>query len=151
MPHAPIFHLGLISLGKGLLVGWIPSPYYKQGRLENQELCLNTSVRSRHGEAEENIGIIMPSEGWQPEKSKDMGLVLSSHQRLSHRDHLFTNQVTPGTVPKAEEDDSSQPNPCLGSNCGTLPRELYDVGLIRAYTRHILRRSPSQDAPVGNN
>ncbi|KAH7112733.1 hypothetical protein EDB81DRAFT_768292 [Dactylonectria macrodidyma] len=72
---------------------------YRQGRLENQELCLNTSVRSRHGEAE-NIGMIMLREGWQPEESRDMGLVLSSHQRLGHRDHLFTNLVTPGTPSK---------------------------------------------------
>lgn len=74
--------------------------------------------------------MIMPSEGWQPEESRDMGLVLGSHQRLSHRDHILTSLVTPGTASKAEEDDSSQPNPCLGSKGGTLPRELYDVGLI---------------------
>ncbi|KAH7114782.1 hypothetical protein B0J13DRAFT_613657 [Dactylonectria estremocensis] len=107
--------------------------------------------RSSNGEAEENIGMIMSSEGWQPEELRDMGIVLCSHQRLSHRGHLFTNQVTPGTASKAEEDDSSQPNPCLGSKCGTLPRELYDMGLIRAYTRHILRGSPSQNAPVDDN
>ncbi|KAH7115677.1 hypothetical protein EDB81DRAFT_767597 [Dactylonectria macrodidyma] len=81
------------------LIVKILSPYYRQGRLENQELCLNTSVRSRHGEAG-NIGMTMPSEGWQPEESRDMGLVLSSHQRLGHRDHLFTNLVTPGTPSK---------------------------------------------------
>ncbi|KAH7109159.1 hypothetical protein B0J13DRAFT_534829 [Dactylonectria estremocensis] len=86
-----------------------------------KELCLNTSVRSLHEEAKENIDMIMPSEGWRPEESRDMGLVLSSHQWLSHRDHLFTNQVTLGTVSKAEEGDSSQPNPCLGSKRGTLP------------------------------
>ncbi|KAH6983814.1 hypothetical protein EDB80DRAFT_783175 [Ilyonectria destructans] len=77
-----------------------------------------------------------------------MGLVLSSHQRLRHRGHVFTNQVPPGTVSKAEEDDSSQLNPCLGSKGGTQPRELYGVGLIRAYTRRILKRSPSQDVPL---
>ncbi|KAH8654687.1 hypothetical protein BGZ61DRAFT_486998 [Ilyonectria robusta] len=77
---------------------------YRQGRLENQELCLNKSVRSRHGEAEENISMIMLSEGWQPEESRDMGLVINSRRWLSHRDHLSTNQVTQGTASKAEEE-----------------------------------------------
>ncbi|KAH7118231.1 hypothetical protein B0J13DRAFT_613129 [Dactylonectria estremocensis] len=95
-----------VSNSDGLIVKMAGSPPPMQGRLENQELCLNKSVRSRHGEAE-NIGMIMPREGWQPEESRDMGLVLSSHQRLSHRDHLFTNLVTPGNPSKTCEEDSS--------------------------------------------
>ncbi|KAH7108969.1 hypothetical protein EDB81DRAFT_769319 [Dactylonectria macrodidyma] len=117
------------TLLRGSSMSWYHSMYlhkYRQGRLENEELCLNTSVRSRHGETE-NTGMIMPSEGWHSEESRGYG----SRSQL-------TSTAQPSRPPL------HQPR----SKGGTQPRELYGVGLIRAYMRCILRRSLSQDAPL---
>ncbi|KAH8653910.1 hypothetical protein BGZ61DRAFT_487240 [Ilyonectria robusta] len=128
----------------------------RQVREEKYKISFDTSLHLING-----IKYRMFSKGWDLKYTT----VSNSDDLIVKYDHpkrgVAARRVK-GHVPRYQLASMAQPSRpplhqpsnsrnCVESRrrkCGTLPRELYDVGLIRPYTRHILRRSPSQDAPV---